>query len=66
MLREKKFKYLVFILIFVPLFALGRTAFLPGLGYYYLIPLFPLLAVGIAGFVINGLPEVFNAGQLRY
>ncbi len=61
MLREKKFKYLVFILIFVPLFALGRTADLQGLGYYYLIPLFPLLAVGIAGFVINGLPEVFNA-----
>ena len=59
MLREKKFKYLVFILIFIPLFALGRTAFLPELGYYYLIPLFPLLAVGIAGFVINGLPEVF-------
>jgi len=64
MLREKKFKYLTFILTFVPLFALGRTAFLPELGYYYLIPLFPLLAVGIAGFVINGLPEVFYA--VRY
>jgi len=61
MLSEKKFKYLVFILIFVPLFALSRTAVLPDLGYYYLIPLFPLLAVGIAGFVTNGLPEVFNA-----
>lgn len=61
MLREKKFKYLVLILMIVPLFALGRTAFLPELGYYYLIPLFPLLAVGIAGFVINGLSEVFNA-----
>jgi len=60
MLREKKFKYLIFVLTFVPLFALGRTAALPGLGYYYLIPLFPLLAVGMAGFVTNGLPEVFN------
>ena len=60
MLRGKKIKYLVFIMLFVPLFALGRTTSLSGLGYYYLIPLFPLLAVGIAGFVMKGLPEVFN------
>jgi len=69
MLRDRKIKYLGIILALFTLFALGRTAALPGLGYYYLIPLFPLLAVGMAGFLINGTREVFasiNEGTKKY
>jgi hypothetical protein len=35
---------------------LARTASLPGLGLYYLSPLFPLIALGAASLVVKGVP----------
>jgi hypothetical protein len=63
LIDNKKFKYLLLILFLVPLFALGRTAALPGLGYYYLIPLFPLMACGVGAFLLEALPFVLRSTQ---
>jgi hypothetical protein len=61
LIDDRRLKYLLLILFLVPFFVLGRTAALPGLGYYYMIPLFPLLASGVGSFLVNGLPFVLHS-----
>jgi hypothetical protein len=59
-LPTSRVKYLTLILFFTPVFMLARTTALSGLGYYYLIPLFPLIALGAAGLITEGIPFVLN------
>jgi hypothetical protein len=46
-----------------PLLILGRTVALYSLSYYYLIPLLPLVALGIATLVYRGLRLCFRLGN---
>jgi 4-amino-4-deoxy-L-arabinose transferase-like glycosyltransferase len=55
-LSEERIKYLALILFFVPVFMLARTASLPGLGLYYLSPVFPIIAFGAASLIFKGTP----------
>ena len=56
LLSEERLKYLALLLFFIPVFMLARTASLPGLGLYYLSPLFPLIAFGAAALIVQGTP----------
>ena len=63
LLSEKRLKYLALLLFFVPVFMLARTASLPGLGLYYLSPLFPVIAFGAAALIVQGTP--YTIGILK-
>lgn len=60
LLSDEKLKYLSLLLFFVPVFMMARTASLPGLGLYYLSPLFPLIAFGAADLLVQGTPYVIK------
>lgn len=55
-------RMLVLLSFFIPLIFLGRTAPLAGAGFYYLIPLFPILSIGVGSLLENGIPFVKNVG----
>ena len=60
LIPEKRFRDLSLIIVFVPLCLLARTASLPGLGFYYLIPLFPMIALGTASLIAAGTPYALS------
>ena len=60
LIPEKRFRDLSLVVFFMPLTLLARTAALPGLGFYYLIPLFPMIALGAASLVAAGTPYVLS------
>ena len=55
-------RMIVLLSFFIPLFFLGRTAPLAGAGFYYLIPLFPILSIGIGSLLEKGIPFVKDVG----
>ena len=66
---ECRFKYLILMMFFTPLSLLARTALLPGLSFYYLSPLFPLIALGAASLVVRGVPyalEITRKGLEKF
>jgi hypothetical protein len=60
LLPKSYLRKLVLLTFFIPLIFLGRTAPLPGAGFYYLIPLFPILSIGVGSLIERGLPLVKN------
>jgi 4-amino-4-deoxy-L-arabinose transferase-like glycosyltransferase len=60
MLRRQRWQRLCLLFFMLPLIFLGRTAGLTGLGFYYISPLFPLVAIGMASLVRFGTPHVFK------
>jgi hypothetical protein len=51
---ESKHRWFFLIFLFLPIISLGRTVTgLAGLGFYYLIPTFPFVAIGAASFLKN-------------
>jgi 4-amino-4-deoxy-L-arabinose transferase-like glycosyltransferase len=58
MLRPLRWRGLSLLLFFLPLFLLARTTGLADLGFYYLIPLFPFVALGMAALIRYGVPRV--------
>jgi len=63
MIENKRLKYLSFLMLFIPLFLLARSAYLPELSFYYLIPLFPVVALGAAGLLTRATPVVIEIIQ---
>lgn len=63
MIKNKKLRHLSFLMFIIPLFLLARTAYLPELSFYYLIPLFPVVALGAAGLLTRGTPVVIEMIQ---
>jgi 4-amino-4-deoxy-L-arabinose transferase-like glycosyltransferase len=60
MLRPPRWRWLVLLALFFPIVAVGRSTGLTGLRTYYVIPLFPLAAIGGAGLLVYGIPVVRN------
>jgi hypothetical protein len=58
LLRPLRWQGLTLLLFFLPLFLLARTTGLADLGFYYLIPLFPFVALGMAALIRYGVPLV--------
>jgi hypothetical protein len=57
-LRPMRWRWFVILALFFPIIAVGRSTGLTGLRTYYLIPLFPLVAVGIAALLVAGIPVI--------
>ncbi|MBN1681702.1 MAG: hypothetical protein JW966_15585 [Anaerolineae bacterium] len=58
LLRPERLRWLVLACYWLPMFALNRTVDLSAFGFYYLIPFFPLAALGMAALVYRGTPAV--------
>jgi len=50
-IKPKRFGQYALFFLLLPILFLGRVLSLFGLSYYYLIPLFPFIAIGCAGFI---------------
>ena len=60
LIPDERFRKLSLLLLFIPLCLLARTTSLPGLGFYYLSPLFPMIALGVASLIVAGTPYVLK------
>lgn len=60
LIRNERLKKILLLLFLFPLLSLGRTTCYPGLGLYYLIPLLPLVSVGVGSLFVFGIPEVLR------
>lgn len=58
MLRPMRWRKFVVLTFFFPIIAIGRSAGLSGLRSYLVIPMFPLVALGVAGLLVYGVPVV--------
>jgi 4-amino-4-deoxy-L-arabinose transferase-like glycosyltransferase len=58
MIRPSKWRWLIILAVLFPIIAIGRSTGLTGLRTYYLIPLFPLAAIGVSGLLVYGIPVV--------
>jgi 4-amino-4-deoxy-L-arabinose transferase-like glycosyltransferase len=63
LLPHRRSRWLIGGFYFVSLFALLRTVDTAGLGYYYAMPLFPFIAVGVALPLAYGLPYLLKRLQ---
>ena len=57
-LRPARLSGLGLLLFLVPLVSVGRTVALFSLSFYYMIPLFPLVALGLASLLRHGAPTL--------
>lgn len=57
---NNKLRDLTLVSFFTPLILLARTTALPGLGLYYLSPLFPLISIGVASLIVVGIPHALT------
>jgi len=67
LLRPIRFQRLALLLLVLPILSLGRTTSgLASLGFYYLVPLLPLAALGIASLIWNGTPLVLKTVESSF
>ena len=57
-LDRRRFRGIALALFLIPIVLLGRTTALFSLSFYYLIPLLPLVALGVASLIRYGMPLV--------
>ena len=60
LLPTRRSRGLIIGLYFCTLLFIMRTVSIGGLGYYFLIPLQPLVAIGIGSLVVQGLPHIIR------
>jgi hypothetical protein len=60
LLKPDRWRKLSLLFFLFPLFLLGRSTGLSGLGFYYISPLLPFVAMGVASLILSGLPIVFR------
>ena len=53
LLSRRPVRWVVASFVFIPIVLLGRTTALFSLSYYYMIPLFPLVVLGVASLIAN-------------
>ncbi|NWF69838.1 MAG: glycosyltransferase family 39 protein [Chloroflexi bacterium] len=63
LLPSVRLKRLTLLLFLVPLITLARTVTISGISYYYITPLLPFIALGMASLVYYGIPFVFKTAQ---
>lgn len=61
LLRPMRLRWLALLFFLWPILALGRTAALHSLSFYYMIPWLPFVALGIAALVRYGVPYAAHA-----
>jgi hypothetical protein len=62
-LRPARLRRLSLVLFLLPIVVLGRTTALFSLSYYYMIPLLPFVALGMAALVERAVPTAFRIVQ---
>lgn len=60
LIKEKHTKMITIICVILPLLALARTVSLNGLGFYYISPLLPFIALGMAYLVYAAIPVILD------
>ena len=60
LLRPPQLRTVGVLLFFVPLVLMARSAALHNLSFYYMIPLLPLVALGVAGLLVEGVPHLWR------
>ncbi|MCB9456564.1 MAG: glycosyltransferase family 39 protein [Anaerolineaceae bacterium] len=60
LLRPPQLRTMSALLFFVPLVSMARSAALHNLSFYYMIPLLPLAALGVAGLLVEGVPHLYR------
>jgi 4-amino-4-deoxy-L-arabinose transferase-like glycosyltransferase len=60
LLRPRRWRRLNLLFFLLPIFLLGRATGLSGLGFYYISPLLPFIAMGVASVILSGLPIVYR------
>jgi hypothetical protein len=63
LLRPLRLQRLSLLLLISPIVIMGRTEALYNLSFYYMIPLLPLVALGVASLIKFGVPYVFWSAQ---
>lgn len=63
LLRPVRLKCLSLLLFLLPIAVLGRTTALYSLGSYYMIPLLPLVGLGVASLVRYGTPQAWRVAH---
>jgi hypothetical protein len=58
LLKPRRFKRLILLMFLVPFFLVNRSIALTELGFYYFIPFFPWVALGMASLLYYGTPKV--------
>ncbi len=66
MLRPARWRWQTLAFFLIPIVVLGRTTALFSLSYYYLIPLLPFVALGVASLIRYGTPWVTSCFPRRY
>jgi hypothetical protein len=62
-LRPVRLRRLALLILFLPLFILGRTTALYSLGFYYMIPLLSLVGLGLSALLRYGVPHVWRTAH---
>jgi hypothetical protein len=60
LLRPARLRRLSLLLFLLPILILGRTTALYNLGFYYTIPLLPLVGLGLGSLLRHGIPHVWR------
>ncbi len=60
LIRPIRFGQLILLFIAVPLFVVGRSFIFAGIGYYYVSPILPLIATGVAAVILYGTPKIIT------
>lgn len=63
LLRPARLRATALLLLFIPMALMARSAALHSLSFYYMIPLLPLIALGVAGLLAEGVPYL---GRMVY
>jgi hypothetical protein len=65
-LRPLRLQRLSLSLFWLPIVVLGRSVALFSLSFYYMIPLLPLVALGVAALIERGVPQVLEMSQAAW
>ncbi|MEE9572815.1 MAG: glycosyltransferase family 39 protein [Candidatus Neomarinimicrobiota bacterium] len=68
LISDERYRKLALITFFVPVAMLIRITDLSGLSLYYISPLFPMIALGVASLIVKGTPyvlEIIREGLIK-
>jgi len=60
MLTPKRWRQIIILIFFLFSLSLLRTTNVVGLGFYYLIPIFPIVGIGLASVIFYGVPIIMK------
>ncbi|MGB8253488.1 MAG: hypothetical protein WCF08_09745, partial [Anaerolineaceae bacterium] len=63
LIRPVRFGQFALLFFGLPLIVLARSFIIAGIGYYYVSPLLPLIALGVAAILLYGVPRVIDVSK---